>query len=266
MIDIDFLFDSYLDKFIEEEAEGLTEKEVEQKIAQLYLEFGDKKLTELGGLSPKEYFASKKSCELIDLLKECILSGVAVSDYFCTEIEKREDAKNLLLKTIIKCENDELCAYAVNLLDVRNFDEALVAYVDFIKNGSFSEGLLEAINEKLTENADSVKEIVLSAYKKGEASSKYFIEVLSFVKQKDDRVFQILMDEFKSCKGNVALFSAYIARYGDDRALPELYKKITENGLDYFDYVELKSAIESLGGEVDEEQVKEKRHFNKIIH
>ena len=49
----------------------------------------------------------------------------------------------------------------------------------------------------------------------------------------------------------LSYFSAYLGRYGDERALPELCRYFREEQLDYATYQELKNAIERLGGEAE---------------
>ena len=46
-----------------------------------------------------------------------------------------------------------------------------------------------------------------------------------------------------------ALFASYLAKFGDDRALPALMAAAQDDRTNYLDYVEIVSAIEELGGE-----------------
>ena len=54
-----------------------------------------------------------------------------------------------------------------------------------------------------------------------------------------------------------AILSDYISRLGDDRALPLLQKLAASEDTDYLDYIELRSAIEKLGGDVPEREFNE---------
>ena len=65
----------------------------------------------------------------------------------------------------------------------------------------------------------------------------------------DDRVFKILLNELNSDDKNIALNAGYIARYGDERAIADLEKLIEKDGISYYDFKELKNAVEELGGE-----------------
>jgi len=78
-------------------------------------------------------------------------------------------------------------------------------------------------------------------------------EILSKT-EKDDKVFDILIEQFAIHQDEIPLYAGYLARYGDERALPFLLTAIENEKLSYSDFNELKFAIESLGGEYDKER------------
>ena len=83
--------------------------------------------------------------------------------------------------------------------------------------------------------------------------------------KKDDRVFDILIAEFAKHQENIPLYAAYLAKYGDDRALPFLLTAIEKEKLTYADFEELRFAIEALGGEYTKERDFSKdKTFKKI--
>ena len=57
------------------------------------------------------------------------------------------------------------------------------------------------------------------------------------------------MERFAVCDDRRALFASYLAKFGDDRALPALMEAAQDDRTNYLDYVEIVSAIEELGGE-----------------
>ena len=57
------------------------------------------------------------------------------------------------------------------------------------------------------------------------------------------------MERFERCDDRRALFASYLAKYGDDRALPALRRAAEDPHVNYLDFVEISSAIEALGGE-----------------
>lgn len=250
-IDIDKLFEEYFKKFIAENMGKYTEDELESKVAEIYGEFGSTKLDELGGKTPEEYFKEMSSEELVNCLADCVKNGTPVSDYLCDELEKREDSHALLVEFVSSTELDELATYAVNILNASGSKIALKKYVDVICEGKAKESLIEAVTEALADNANEIKEEILAVYDKNQKSAKYFVEILSCVSF-DDRVFEILCDEFLTHTDNLALYATYLSKYGDDRALPLLYEQIKKDGISYIDYKEMKLAIEALGGEYED--------------
>ena len=73
-------------------------------------------------------------------------------------------------------------------------------------------------------------------------------EILSSVKEKEDAVFDALIAEFVKNKENIPLYASFLARYGDERAIPFL-AATADGDVNYADFEELRFAIEALGGE-----------------
>ena len=64
VIDIDNVFDDFLVKYINENKGKFTEKQWEEKIPVMYLEFGSTALEELDGATPEEYYSDLTGEEL----------------------------------------------------------------------------------------------------------------------------------------------------------------------------------------------------------
>ena len=171
---------------------------------------------------------------------------------------------SFLLSFVNETVVDELATYAVNILNSKGCKKALQFYVELIKSCKAGESLLETLTEVLTQNAESVKEEVLSAYSKDSKSSIYFVEILASMSL-DDRVLNILLAEFDSRDSGLSLYASYISKYGDEKALPSLYNKLQKTGLQYYDRKEIELAIENLGGDPTS-PMEEERYFKKIIH
>lgn len=256
MIDIDAAFEKYLRNFIAENAGKITEEQLEDKVSELYEKFGKTPLKELDGLSPKDYFKKKETKTLVDMLGESVKKGASPSDFLCEEIEAREDADEYLISLFEENRGEELSAYCVNLLTIRGKgDKGLLnKYISVLKGEKAGESLTETIVEVLKDNADKVKDEVISLYEGGDERLKdYSAEILS-ASSKDDRVFAILGDYFKNRQGDLSQAVAYLSKYGDDRALDLFYEAIKKKDISYLDYKELKLAIEEFGGEVADEK------------
>ena len=252
MIDVDKLFEDYLRGFLAKNAGKFTEDELEDKVPEIYEKFGNTPIEALGGKTPSEYFSSFTGKELVDMLKDCVKDRFRVSDFLCEAIENADGVDDLLLSLVDEKVDEELAMYAVNLLNSRSKTDNFDKYVYLILSENISENLKEAMTETLVGCADKVKGIIIENYNKKDFAKQYFIEVLSSCLP-DDRVFDILIDEFKNHQTDMSLYVQYLTKYGDDRALPYFLEAIRKD-ISFVDYKELKIGIEALGGECDVEK------------
>ncbi len=250
MIDVDGLFETFFKKYLAENLGKMTEDEIENHIPELYAAFGKTPNEKLGGKSPEEYFKAFSDDELIDALTKSVKNGGDVPSFLCDEIESRGGLTDKLCELVLTCRDDELATYCVNILGKDVPGNYLEGFVDIIADDGAGESITESLTELLRDNGDKVKEKILSVYSDNKKSSKKgnFVEIMSRMSP-DDRIFDILCEELKCDEKNLSLNAAYIARYGDDRALPVLEELIKKDGLNYYDFKELKNAIEELGGE-----------------
>ncbi|MBR1868134.1 MAG: hypothetical protein IJ800_06130 [Clostridia bacterium] len=247
MIDIDNLFEKFLRKYLAENAGKYTEDQLEDKISEIFGDFGKTPLAELEGKSPVDYFSEKKDEELIEELKTCVLTGVSPSDFLCDELERRNSVEDGLIDCV-NPENDELSVYCVNILNSIGSVKAVKKYLEILLSGKAGDSLAELITETLCDNADLVKDEIVEKYDQAGEIKKYLVEILANCSPDDD-VFGILRDEFLSHKNEIALYASYLTKYGDDRALPLFEEAIKDDGIKYADFKELKLGIEEFGGE-----------------
>ena len=242
IIDFDELFDRKLAQYMEEHAGEYTEKQWEDLIPRLYRNFGDTLIKSVG-TTPKGYYAEMTDEELVDTLKSHHKEGVSVSDFLCRELESR-GCPDALLALMQEAEG-ELLTLTINLAG--SSKKALPVYLDILLKTE-DEELKDTVTEYLKGNADAVKERVLALYREG-VEREYMLEILSRCKQKDDEVFEILLNEFRTAPDDIPMHASYLASYGDERALPVLLDNIDRDETNYLEYQELKYAIEALGGE-----------------
>ena len=242
LIDFDELFDRKLAQYMEEHAGEYSEKQWEDLIPRLYRNFGDTLIKSVG-TTPKGYYAEMTDEELVEALKAHHKEGVSVSDFLCRELESR-GCPDALLALMQEAEG-ELLTLTINLAG--SSKKALPVYLDILLKTE-DEELKDTVTEYLKSNADTVKERVLALYREG-VEREYMLEILSRCKQKDDEVFEILLNEFRTAPDDIPMHASYLASYGDERALPVLLDYIDRDETNYLEYQELKYAIEALGGE-----------------
>ncbi|MBO5067632.1 MAG: hypothetical protein J6C62_04450 [Clostridia bacterium] len=263
VIDVDTLFDSYISDFVYKNIGKVKPEEIENKIPELYVQFGNEKLKELDGQTPNEYYKSFSATELLACLNEHLTKGVAVSDFLCEALSDgaNEDA---LINAISDDVDEEFTLYVMNMLSEIKSEKCLDRYLQFI-SWDYSETIKELATEHLKEFSNLVKEKVLSLYNEADVKTReYFTEILAGC-NKDDRVFDILVAEFAKHPNEIPLYAGYLAKYGDERALPFLMAEIEREKISYADFEELRFAIEALGGTYDKvRDFKQDKTFKKI--
>ena len=65
----------------------------------------------------------------------------------------------------------------------------------------------------------------------------------------DEDVFQFALEQFKTQTDKRGLFAGYLAKLDDDRALEHLLDVAESDDVSYYDFIEIRSAIERLGSE-----------------
>lgn len=250
MIDVDGLFEKYFRDFLAENAGKFTEEELENKVEGVYSEFGRTPQKELGGKTPAQYYAGFSTEELVEELGKRVKKGQSVSDYLYDAITERPDASSLLVGLVSTRENEELAVYAVNLLAAVGSEEGFGKYVEVLLDETAGESLAESVTEQLCDQADSVKETLLSVFDRAGKKGRGYIEEIFSCMSVDGRVTARLSDVFSSSpSGERGLYADYLARYGDERVLPLLIEGAKDPSLTYNDFKEIRFAIEALGGE-----------------
>lgn len=247
LIDFDGLFDEKLTQYMEENKNKYTEKQWENVIPKLYKKFGDTRIAKYG-CTPKEYYRNMTDEALTDTLSAHLLQDVPVPEFLCAEIERRGETERLL--PLLSGDNEVLATYAVNLIGDKQ--EAYNAYLLILEENRFSEDLRNDIIDVLKFHADEVKDWVFALLEK-RGVQEYMLEILSKVKTRDERIYDLLISAFRA-EEHLAMRASYLAAYGDERALPILLERIEDRSLGFVDFQELKYAIEALGGEYEEER------------
>ena len=102
--------------------------------------------------------------------------------------------------------------------------------------------------------ADQVKEEILLQFREVDDDKRANLtEILSHASA-DDRVFDLLVEQFAKHQDEIPQYASYLSRYGDERALPFLLTAIENPKISYGDFKELQFVIEALGGEYKKER------------
>ena len=265
IIDVDKLFDEYISDYVYKNIGKVKPEEIENKIPTLYEKFGNEKLRELDGKTPNEYYQNFDIKDLLTCLKNHLETRVEVSDFLCEAINQKANNEVELIKALDSDENEEFMLYVMNMLVDIESKNCLNKFLELI-TWDYSESVKEIATEYLKENAESVKEQILSQFRECDAIVKeYLTEILSGCK-KDDKVFDILVEQFVKNQDKIPIYAGYLAKYGDERALAFLMAEIEKENISYADFEELRFAIEALGGEYNKiRDFKKDKTYKKIM-
>ena len=245
LIDFDGLFDEKLTQYMSENKNKHNEKEWEDIIPKLYKKFGDTRIAKIG-CTPKEYYANMSTEELVSTLKGHLEQAVPVPEFLCAELENRKDSAALL--PLLETDDTETASYAINLIG--EDPRAFATYFSILETLRFDEEIRSDVADLLRTHADEVLPQAIALYEKGLAK-EYMLEILSRVKAREEKVYDILLSAFLNAE-DTSRTAGYLAAYGDERALKPLLKKIEDRSIGFVEFQELKYAIEALGGEYNE--------------
>lgn len=235
----------------------------EDEIAKVYSEWYNAYSDALG-TSPREIVEGMTDAQLVSELRdECEVSSPSL-----TVMENLESRAPVKLLTSLLYDDDENVAYcAAEILTI--IDKAPLS--DFVELLPSAEGeLLELIVTALKERPDEIKEQLYSLADTADRPLKTVLVEILAEGSKDERTYKLL-SELLASGDNMPLYANYCVRYGDERIVAMLYRALETAG--YADYIEIRNAIEALGGIVDDERdfsadpeyilLKEKLHDGK---
>ena len=225
--------------------------EMEEDMPRIYMAFLNTRAKWLGNVTPGAYFTQFEDPKvLVDWLAQYCEEGIPVPDLLMEQITTvgRPCEKRLL--ELLKDEEatEEAKMIAVNLL--REMDSVLpkMLYIRWQLNRDSQDELKDNALESLTEMGETVVQPILQELPgANEAGEETLLEVLSHFPG-NEQIFKLALKLFRERKERRALFAGYLAKLGDDRALPELTAAAEEEKLPYLTFIEIRNAIETLGG------------------
>ena len=225
--------------------------EMEEDMPRIYMAFLNTRAKWLGNVTPGAYFTQFEDPKvLVDWLIQYCEESVPVPDLLLEQITTvgRPCEKRLL--ELLKDNNTPEEARMIAVNQLREMESTLpkMLYIHWQLNREVKDELKDNALESLTEMGESVVQPILQELPgANEAGEEALLEVLSHFPG-NEQIFKLAMKLFRERKGRRALFAGYLAKLGDDRALPELIAAATEEKLPYLTFIEIRNAIESMGG------------------
>ncbi|MBS7263186.1 MAG: hypothetical protein KIG36_06235 [Eubacteriales bacterium] len=241
LIDYDKMFEEYMKRYVTAHADEFPDEDsVEDALPDLYNHWVDE--------HRKEFEKYTDAEELVRLIAEYDAQRIPLPDLVCDRITELPDGPAAMARAL-RSENytETVQMTLINLL--REVDSLLPLdwYLERIEEAGAEDEIADNAAEAVDALVDRAGERVRSAFLRSENDEARFRLVDTVINLgPDERVYDYLITNLHG--GDKAIWAAYLAKYGDERALPDLQKELRNSKIDYIEYVELRNAIEALGG------------------
>ena len=253
-INFDRAFERYMAEWMKENSEKYKDDMdvIEDMMPDVYLEFLKKPADFLDGIAPQDYFEQFDNADvLVNWLCDYIAQGVPVPDLLLERVTALGDPAEKSLLALVARDDlpEETQMTAISLLREMESKAPMQRYIDYIASLEEPSDKGDLCAEALMSMGESVVEPILAALSgAGQTGRDIFADVLSNYPG-DERIYELMIERFVTRDERRALFASYLAKLGDERAIPMLKEAAHSPDINYLDYVEVVNAIEALGGE-----------------
>ena len=253
-INFDRAFERYMAEWIKENSEKYKDDMdlIEDMMPDVYLEFLKKPADFLDGVAPQDYFEQFDNTDmLVSWLCDYIAQGVPVPDLLLERVTALGNPAEKSLLALVARDDlpEETQMTAISLLREMESKAPMQRYIDYIASLEEPSDKGDLCAEALMSMGESVVEPILATLSSaGQTGRDIFADVLSNYPG-DERIYELMIERFVTRDERRALFASYLAKLGDERAIPMLKEAAQSPDINYLDYVEVVNAIEALGGE-----------------
>ena len=258
-INFDKEFERYVTVWMKEHAKEYKNYDaMEAAMPDVYDAFLDTPVNWLAGAKPGEYFGQFDNArQLVNWMEDYFKQRIPVPDMLLNRISELGLAAEEALLALLGKERatQEMKMAAVTLL--REIDSAAamdqyIAWQTARQEGEdeLADNALESLSSLGEKAVDAMRAALPAATPDGQEA---LLTLLSNYPG-DENVFQTALTLLKIRRDRVAVLADCLGRLGDERALPELKALAASEETPYLDYIELRSAIEALGGDAPERE------------
>ena len=235
---------------------------MEDAMPQVYEQFLDTPVNWLAGAKPGEYFLQYDNPrQLVNWMEDYLKQRIPVPDMLMNRISELGAASEEALMALLEKERAprEAVMAAVTLLREIESEAPLARYVGWqAVRGEAEDELADNALESLASMGESAVAAMRAALPGATPAGQEALLTLLSKFPGNEQVFSTALALFKSRRDRVAVLADCLAKLGDERALPELQALAASEETPYLDYIELRSAIEALGGDAPEREFDEK--------
>lgn len=251
---LDKLFELYVQEAVRKNKEKYSSHEaLEDDLGMLFNRFENVRIKTLDGKTPKEYAAElREDGEIFDYVSKCLENNIEVTDTICDEVVRAEGATEYLNGLLYE-NNKAAKLLAALLLKEIDDEEVEDIFISVLTNDEMPDEVKTVAFEYLSDGDDCVPEKILEIINSvPEKNQGILVEVLSNFKGRKD-VFYWLVTMLQRAE-DVPTYAGLLGRYGDAAAIDILKSFASEVDINYVEFVEIRNAVEELGGEMTEEK------------
>lgn len=268
LIDFDRQFARYLRAWMaSHEDEYENPDQMEAEMPQVYADFLATPADWLAGRCPGDYFDQWDDPQpLLDWMEAYVDKRVSLPDMLLNRIAALGPAaEQPLMALLVATDSLEKKMLAITLLRELGSLLPMQLYVDWQQDRGLDDELCDNALESLEQMGEAARQMLLEGLEGASLNGKEALLSLLSRFPPEDRVLEELLRLLTLRPERRAVLAAYLGRLGDERALPMLCSEALAEDLKYLDYIELRSAIEALGGEAPEREFFDDPEYDALM-
>lgn len=269
-INFDERFADFTSQWMQEHAKEYRNYDaMEEDLPRVYMMFLNTPAKWLEGVTPGAYFSQFEDAkDLVDWMVEYTSREIPVPELLLEQIQAVGKPCEKRLLALLKDEspavNEEARMTAIGLL--RDMESTLpkMLYITWQLDRDAVDDLADNALDSLREMGKAVVQPILQELPHANrAGQEAFLDVLVNYPG-NEQVFDLAVRLFRENPTRRALFASYLAKLGDERALPVLMEAALDDKCRYMDFIELRNAIEMLGGEAPKKEFYEDEEYDAL--
>lgn len=256
-IDLEHLFHHYVADHLHKAGE-LDEDAAGEMAEKLYAEWADKPCAALDGCSPRAWFARLDTPEaLVETLTAYARADMEPPELLLDRFFDVGAICAAPLEALARNagESAALRAQALDLLNGLDEARAVRTATDAVLAAQESDAFCELAAEILASRVDAdVADRLLDGYDAAPDFARTLILEALCNFPGDARVYERMLEMLKNRPEQRADAARLLGRYGDARAIGPLKALLDLTDIGYYEYMEVRNAVEALGGEVENER------------
>lgn len=253
-VDLEDLFKRFLEDAVREDPARYGNREaLEDAMGPLYEEFLSHGFPALDGLSPEGYADRlRRDGDLEEYVSTCLEKGIEVPEIVSDALVSAGDASLDFLERLLR-EKDGTALYAASVLSAIGGERVSDMFLKILLDEAVPEETKNAAYGFLREDAPGLPDKALALMNGASPGAQSILaEVLAGYKGSKE-IYYWLVTMFMRGE-DVPVFAGLLGGYGDPAAIDILKSFAKENDVNYMEYVEIRNAVEELGGYMDVEK------------